>query len=313
MKVAVLVGFFLLVFTSLSISQPVFAPPVNLGPTINTSAVESDPFWDGPRNLLYFVRDFDIWYAQWNGTAWDPPIKLGPQINTGAGIEQSPSVSSDGQKLYFVYDLKDGYLWDIWVSNWNSSINDWGTPVNVGPPVNTPGVEFSAHLAPYGRIIFTSTNDPDSLFPQGRCGIYMSESNGTSWSVPQAQWGCGDPEYPTVAADGQWLYFAEFVSDGQSIKAVAWDGLGWVFPVYDLRQQIGGRAGTPFITPSGDSLFFASGDIGGFGAGDIWLAKRIVPGNVPALSKEYLFFLILVLTFAGAYWIATRNQRPANE
>lgn len=212
-KSTISAGLFLLAFTSLAIAQPVFAPPVNLGPTINTSAVESDPFWDGPRNRLYFVRDFDICYAQWNGTSWDSPIKLGPQINSGPGIEQSPSVSPGGQKLYFVADAKDSYLWDIWVSTWNSSLDDWETPVNVGYPVNTPNVEFSAHIAPDGqRLFFSSSADPDSLFPFGRCGIYASWWNGSLWSVPQLQWGCGDePEYPSVSADGQWLYFDEIV------------------------------------------------------------------------------------------------------
>lgn len=285
MKLILTAVFFLLAFTSSSIAQPVFAPPQNLGPTINTSGYESDPFWDGPRNRLYFVSDRDrgipaIYFSDWTGTDWTVPVKLGPQINSGD--EQSPNVSPDGQKLYFVASARQGYLWDIWVSTWDSSLNDWRTPVNIGYPVNTPGVEFSAHLAPYERIIFTSTNDPDSLFPQGRCGIYISEWNGSSWSVPEPQWGCGDPEYPTVPADGQWLYFAEFVSDGQSIKVAAWnDDSGWVLPAYDLRPQIGERAGTPFITPSGDSLFFSSPVLpGGFGSRDIFLMPRVVLGDL---------------------------------
>ena len=301
-------GLFLLAFTSLSISQPVFAPPQNLGPTINTSAVESDPFWDGPRNRLYFVRDFDIWYAQWNGTSWNSPIKLGPQINSGPGIEQSPNVSPDGQKLYIVADARFGYFWDIWVSTWNSSLNDWGTPVNVGYPVNTPGVEFSAHLAPDGvSLYFDSSNDADSLFPNGRYGIYASEWNGSSWSLPILQWDLAQaPVYPSLASDGQWLFYRD-ISD---IFAVQWMGSGWGPPAYNLRQQLGGRATSPLITPSGDSLFFSgTPDLGGYGSQDIWLT--VSPSNVRLLSRTNFLLLAVLLFFTAAYWMKKKRFKES--
>ncbi|MGE5693378.1 MAG: hypothetical protein ACM3YF_06320, partial [Candidatus Zixiibacteriota bacterium] len=212
---------------------------------------------------------------------WNDPVKLGPHITTGD--EQSPSVSPDGQKLYFVASARQGFLWDIWVSAWDSSVNDWGTPVNVGYPVNTPDVEFSAHLAPDGRMFFSSCCYEDSLFPSGRCGLYASASNGTAWSVPQYQWGCGgDPQYPSIPSNGQWLYFHDFDFDGRSIFAVAWDDdSGWVSPVYNLRPQLGGRASRPFIVPLGDSLFFSGTiDLGGFGSNDVWLAQRLDRGDL---------------------------------
>jgi len=273
-----------LLLSGVAFFQPLFAPPVNLGPKINTSAFESDPFWDGPRKRLYFLSSRDggsrkIYFSDWTDTGWTDPVKLGPQINTGG--EFSPSVTPDGQKLYFVADARQGFLWDIWVSTWDSSVNDWGTPVNVGYPVNTPDVEFSAHLVPDGRLFFSSCCYADSQFPFGRCGIFASEWNGSSWSAPQYQWGCSTQDYPTVPADGQWLYFHDFVSDGKSIFAVAWEDSNWVIPAYDLRQQLGGRAVTPSITPSGDSLFFSGTfDLGGFGGNDIWVAKRLLRGDL---------------------------------
>jgi len=317
MKLIFSASLFLLTFTSLSISQPIFSPPVNLGPKINTSTMESDPFWDAPRKRLYFVSARDneipyIFFSDWTDTGWADPVKLGPQISIGD--EQSPSVSPDGQKLYFVASARQGYLWDIWVSTWNMSINDWGTPQNLGPPINTPapGAEFSAHIAPDSRLFFTSINDPDSLFPSGRCGIYSSQWNGSSWSVPQLQWGCGqDPQYPSVPADGQWLYFSEF---GQ-IYVVAWDGLGWVPPAYGLNQQFGGRTYAPSTTSSGDSLFITgwSPDIGdGFGGADIYMAKRVIPNRISSIRKENLIFLAIVLILAGIYWIAHFNFKPTN-
>ncbi len=285
-KLLVFVGFSLLAFVSSSISQPLFAPPQNLGPKINTSFTEYDPFWDGPRKKLYFATtrngNEDIYFSEWTDTGWTTAQIIGPQINSGRR-EKSPSVSPDGQKLYYVDAERDGFNWDIWVSTWDSALNDWGIPVNLGPPVNTPGTEFSAHLGPDGRhLYFTSiVYIPDSL---SRCGIYVSEWDGTSWSEPVGfpkPGFCNDGEYPSITADSAWFYFDTFVNDGQSSFVSHWNGSTWEPPV-DLRPQIGGRSSTPFIIPSGDSLVFggATIDLGGLGMSDIFLMPRIVLGDL---------------------------------
>lgn len=289
-KIAVVIAvLFLLAFTSLSFSQPVFGPPVNLGPQINSPYPESDPFLTADGKKLFFVSDRpggygqeDIWYSVWNGTSWSAPIILGPQINS-ARREKSPSVSPDGQKLYYVDTERDGTYWDIWVSTWDSSVNNWGVPQNLGYPVNTIGVEFSARIGPDGlKLYFTSEYCCDSLFPDGRCGFYVSEWDGANWSIPQFFGGghCAISGYPSVSANGLWLYYDEFVSDGISILLRSWKGFNWGSPI-DLRPELGGRAVSPFINPSGESLFFAgSTDLGGFGATDIWMARRLPPGDL---------------------------------
>lgn len=270
-----------LLFAGVAFPQPLFAPPVNLGPKINTSTYESDPFWDAPRNRLYFISARDneipkIFFADWTDTGWADPVKLGPQINTGD--VKSPSVSPDGQKLYLVSSWIYGY--DVWVSTRDSSTNDWGAYVNLGYPVNTQDGEWSAHIAPDGRLFFSSCCWPDSVYPFGRCGIFASEWNNSSWSFPQLQWGCGvSTDYPSVPVNNHWLYFQECCGN---IFVVGWNNdSGWVYPAYNISQQLGGRGATPFITPSGDSLFFAgTPDFGGYGHQDIWLAKRLMLGDL---------------------------------
>jgi hypothetical protein len=175
--------------------------------------------------------------------------------------------------LYYVIGSAS---WGIFVSTWDSSINDWGMPQNVGPPVNTSdGAEFSARLSPDGSKLYFSSDG------EGRCGIYRSDWNGTSWSAPERQWGCGTPDYPSVSANGLWFYFDAFVPDGQSIFVTSWKDSAWGFPAIDLRPEIGGRAVTPFVSSTGDTLFFGgSPDLGGFGSLDIWLSKRLLPGDL---------------------------------
>ncbi len=289
-KSSVLTGLFLLAYASVSISQPRFYPPVNLGYPINTASHEWDPFLTVDGKKLFFVRDFDIWYAEWNGTDWVNPVKLGPQINTGPDGETSPSVTPDGQKLFFVAGSRQGFYYDIWVSTWDSSLSDWGTPVNVGPSVNTLGAEFSTHLAPDGQHLYFTSDGA------GRCGIYMSEWNGSSWSDPQLQWGSCTPEYPSVTADGRWLYFDNWVSDGKSIFVAAWDDSIWVLPSYNLQSQIGDSSWTPFIVSSGDSLFFNSNRaVGGRGGSDIWMAKQVLLGDLNLDGQQTAADVVLQL------------------
>lgn len=203
---------------------------------------------------------------------------LPPHINAGASGKYSPSVSPDGQKLYYVDDSREGYFWDIWVSTWDSSISDWRIPQNLDWPVNTPGAELSARIGPDGRhLYFNSESDSvDSLNPTGRCGIYVSEWNDTSWSIPVkiSVSQCAIDEYPSLTANGRWLYFHRYVSDGISIFVSEKSDSMWGPPV-DLRSQIGERAFTPFIVPSGESLFLATSRLGGLGGTDIFVMNLI--------------------------------------
>jgi hypothetical protein len=266
--------------------QPVFGPPQNLGPKVNTMAFEFDPFLTADGKKLFFVRDIGIWCAEWTDTGWTNATILGSQINAGGWPKQSPSVSPDGQKLYYVDAARGGYNWDIWVSTWDSNLNDWGTPVNLGPPVNTPGAELSAHISPDGRHLYFTSEvfyipDPGD---SSRYGMYVSEWNGTSWSDPVEFPDSGTEnigEYPSITADGIWFYFDHGVIDGRSCSVRHWNGSTWEPPV-DLRPQIGGRSSSPYIIPSGDSLFISGAtiDIGGFGMSDIFLMQRLLPGDL---------------------------------
>jgi Tol biopolymer transport system component len=281
MKLIRSAGFFFLALTPLSFSEPRFYPPVNLGPKINSTLHELAPFLSADGKKFLFVRDFDLWYAEWTDTGWTDPKSLGPKFNTGPGIEHSPSISPDGQKLFFVPDLRDGFFWDVWVSIFDSATNDWGTPVNLGAPVNTSGAEYSAHLAPDGNRLYFSSDGA------GRCGIYVSDWNGANWSTPikVSVSSCAVDEYASVTADNRWYYFFRYLPDsGGSIFVSSWTGSDWG-PPSDLWPQFG-RGGTPFITPSGESLFFASSSLGGLGGADIWMARRIVLGDLNLDSRH---------------------------
>ncbi len=151
--------------------------------------------------------------------------------------------------------------------------------MNLGPPVNTAGAEVSAKIAPDGQhLYFAAVSGP-------RCGFYVSEWDGTSWSIPTRipipSPDCTVNEYPSITADGQLLYFDRYVTGTKKnvLVSVKTDSV-WGTPI-NLLSQIGDSSWTPFITPSGDSLFFTSNRmVGGIGGGDIWVARRFLQGDL---------------------------------
>ncbi len=151
--------------------QPVFGPAVNMGPKINSASHELDPFLTSDGKKFFFSSGADIWFSEMTDTGWTQARMLGPQINYGINLQTSPSISPDGQKLYYVDASRGGFSWDIWVSTWDSSLNDWGTPQNVGWPVNTPGVEYSARIGPDGVHLYFSSSVANG---ENRCGLYVS-------------------------------------------------------------------------------------------------------------------------------------------
>jgi photosystem II stability/assembly factor-like uncharacterized protein len=121
--------------------------PVRLPAPVNTpDNEEGRPAISADGRRLYFESNrtggygnMDIWVARWNGNTWDSITNLGPKINTSVN-ESRPSLSFDGQKLYFSdfggAARPGGYgSSDLWESVWTDS--GWNYPTNVGAPVNT--------------------------------------------------------------------------------------------------------------------------------------------------------------------------------
>ena len=88
--------------------------PVNLGPTVNSSANEGVPSISADGRMLFFSSflfgpprpggygDLDIWIAT-RATVSDPwaaPVNLGPMVNSSYQ-DVSPDISADGSTLYF--------------------------------------------------------------------------------------------------------------------------------------------------------------------------------------------------------------------
>src|SRR3989449_6220373 len=74
-------------------------------------------------------------------SGWSTPVNLGPAINSVLR-ENGPTISKDGLSLYFGSFRAGGFGGsDIWVSHLASVGDSWGAPLNLGPPINTAGLE----------------------------------------------------------------------------------------------------------------------------------------------------------------------------
>jgi Tol biopolymer transport system component len=99
--------------------------PVNLGSTINSSAIDGDPSIS-PDNLVllftslrpggYGISDMYMVRRTTTQDSWDSPINLGPIVNSSS-IEAAPSISSDGLTIYFDCERPGGQgSGDLWQS-----------------------------------------------------------------------------------------------------------------------------------------------------------------------------------------------------
>jgi outer membrane protein OmpA-like peptidoglycan-associated protein/Tol biopolymer transport system component len=132
--------------------------------TINTDGHEPDASltFDGKR--LYFTSDkpggfggHDIYYSDWD----DEKLKWGDAVNVGNVLntpyeERSVFIHPDGETMYFAskgHNTMGGY--DLFYSKLVDG--KWTTPVNLGPPVNTPDDDVQLVVAGNGRYGYCSS------------------------------------------------------------------------------------------------------------------------------------------------------------
>jgi Tol biopolymer transport system component len=143
-----------------------FGTPTNLGPIVNTSSGDWHPSISADGLSLYFNSNrpggyggYDLWVTTRETTddPWGAAVNLGPTVNSSRD-EVAPSISADGLSLYFSDPFNPrpgGYgSTDIWVTTRATTEDDWGTPVNLGPPVNTLADEIVSSISPDGLQLY---------------------------------------------------------------------------------------------------------------------------------------------------------------
>lgn len=121
---------------------------------------------------------------------WTPAVNLeqipgtSPDLNTAA-LEGCPIVSPDGRALYFASNRAGGLGGlDIWVSRRDSRDDPWGSPENLGRPVNSSADDFCPSPMRGHQFFFVSRRShPDAC---GGADIYVTRPHPVfGWLEPQ--------------------------------------------------------------------------------------------------------------------------------
>jgi len=123
-----------------------WSSPKKLDENVDSKFWEPSASISADGQVLYFSSNrpggfggLDIYMSRLlpNGE-WGKAVNMGPKINTSED-DDAPYIHPDNKTLYFSskgHATMGGY--DIFVSTLDSN-NQWGAPVNIGYPVNTPG------------------------------------------------------------------------------------------------------------------------------------------------------------------------------
>jgi serine/threonine protein kinase len=142
------------------------------------------------------------------------PVNLGPMINSPSS-EMTPSISADNCAIYFCSDRPSGQGgWDIWMATRSTSSDQWSPATDVGPPVNTSGMEWMPSISADGLELYFCRGD------WGQGDIYVATRHS-----PQEPWQtavrlsdainvAADDYAPLISFDGLSLYFVSKRSGG---------------------------------------------------------------------------------------------------
>jgi len=237
---------------------------------------------------------------------WGPPVNLGLTVNSkpierlSKGIDERPAISRDNLSLYFDSDRPGGSGGtDIWVSHRASVGDQWGTPQNLGPIVNSSGNETSPNLSPNGHWLFFGSDRP------GGCGMIdiwashrKDRDDDFAWEPP-VNLGCvtngsvntsADDDFPNLFVvneeDVTLLYFAGNRSYGgyhiyqSKMNEDGTFGPAVLVPNINCFEQTCTRDSRSTIRRDGLEFIFGSWQRPwldkpkGFGKQDLWVATR---------------------------------------
>lgn len=120
--------------------------PNQLDSTANDPFAKAIYIPDDVKQIYWSGKDSDgirnIYRTALGDSLWTVPELVNEQL-TSSSDEIYPMISPDGKQLFFaskgLYGM-GGY--DLYVSNWDKDLNDWGVPVNMGFPYSSPYDDF---------------------------------------------------------------------------------------------------------------------------------------------------------------------------
>lgn len=177
----------------------------------------------GQQNCDLYFTTFS--YGVWNG------IRPVPNVNLPGSWESQPSISPNGDVLYFSSNRKGGFGGlDLYKSK-RQADGTWSIPENLGPTINTAKNEKSPFIHPDSESLYFASDGHPGM---GGYDLFKSTDDGPEWDKPQ------NLGYPIntekdeiglmVTLDGKQAYFAS----NKINKANGWDI--YFFNLYEAVQ-----------------------------------------------------------------------------
>jgi hypothetical protein len=239
-------------------------------------------------------------------STWSVPVNLGPVVNS-PWDDALAALSKDDLSLYFASNRPlsaggDGSF-DIWVSQRPAADLPWGSPIRLGPSVNTNAQEAGAALSRDGHWLFfhrtTVAGDFDLMaswrahtnddFAWG-AAMDLGPAVNSASNDAGASYFAGDQDNPPQLFFGSTRFggFDLFVS------TLGTDG---IFGPAELIPELSTAATDqrPSIRHDGREMFLTSNRPGSVsGSGDLWVSTRATvydlwsaPVNVAELNTPF--------------------------
>jgi Tol biopolymer transport system component len=202
-------------------------------------------------------------------------------------VDAASSISVEGLELFFESDRSSGSGgWDLWVTTRETTDDDWDTPVNLGPTVNSPYREQTPSILADGLSLLFSSNRPGGSGISSDLWVATRATKDDSFGPPVNLEpminSLAGEVCPNISTDGSTLYFAAFLRPGGPGSWDIWQAS--VVPAAKFTFGTGANLGptvnssasdtAPCISADGLELFFSSYRSGGYGGFDMYVATR---------------------------------------
>jgi len=147
---------------------------VNLGAGVNSAATDAAPTYfendEGGAAQLFFhsvraggVGATDIYVSERFPNGTFGPAQLVAELSS-LGLDQRPSIRFDGLEMFFFSD-RPGTIGtvDIWAATRATVLDQWSTPTNLGPIVNTTFGEAQPYIASDRQTLFFTSARPGGM------------------------------------------------------------------------------------------------------------------------------------------------------
>ena len=269
-----------------------FGTPTNLGPPVNTPADEGNPHTSPDGLALYFSsgqsggsggHDLYVSRRETPDAEWGTPVNLGPTVNSSAD-DWGPSLSHNGLELYFTSKRPGGHggFSDIWLTTRATQEDDWGSPINLGPNINTSDFDGHPSISSDGLELYFCTSTTNERPGSGDSDIWVTSRLSISdpWGPPVNLGSIVNSPYydgePDISADGLCLVLGSVRPSGSGdwniwVTTRKKKEDPWGTPV-NLGSEINSSNNETMadISNDGSILYFASDQSGEYGVFDIW-------------------------------------------